>query len=123
MPGARIRLALAAGLLAAALAGCESKDYSHRPPDGLGSILLDNRTPNDINVYIDGVAQARLGDYDERAYDVEPGLHRLVLDQVRGTRYAAWDVDVVAGRLTVIIVRISNADWRRYDGEFSLRSP
>ena len=114
---------LGAALLVPGLAGCEDKDYDHVPADGMGSVYLDNRTGDDINVYIDGVTVHDLDDYDERAYDVAPGLHRVVLDEQGGDRYGAWDVDIVAGRLTVLEIRISSWDWEEYDADLHLESP
>ncbi|HNR94512.1 MAG TPA: hypothetical protein PKK36_07880, partial [Kiritimatiellia bacterium] len=48
-------------LLAAALlplAGCEDDDdYDHKPPAGMGTLVLENDTVDDISVAIDGVIQ------------------------------------------------------------------
>lgn len=114
----------ALALLAAALAaGCEERRYDHTPPPGQGSLILDNFTGDRIRVFIDGGDAGVLDDYDDNAWDLAPGLHRLVLDQRNGPRHAAWDVDIITGRLTVIRIRVSDWNWRLYDGEFSIRSP
>lgn len=121
---APVRVAwLAAAALAAVVAGCEEDTYGHRPPAGMGAIVLDNFTGDDINVFIDGQSVGRLDDYDDRAFDLAPGLHRVVLDARSSPRYGAWDVDVIADRLTVIRIRVASWNWREYDGEFSVRTP
>ena len=114
---------LAAALLPLGFAGCDDEDYNHSPPAGQGSIYLDNRTGDDINVYIDGVVVNDIDDYGERAYDLAPGLYRLVLDEQGGDRYGAYDMDVVAGRLTVVDIRVSDWDWEEYDADIHLESP
>ncbi|MCX7818276.1 MAG: hypothetical protein N2652_03575 [Kiritimatiellae bacterium] len=126
MSGARTsRVGFAAVTLLALLlaGGCEERDYDHTPPAGYGSLILDNFTGDRIRVYINGGDAGLLDRYDDAAWDLRPGLHRVVLDQREGPRHAAWDVDVVTARLTVIRVRVSDWDWREYDGEFSIRSP
>lgn len=117
-------IASALAMLAFALAaGCEERHYDHTPPGGQGSLILDNFTGDRIRVFIDGGDAGVLDEYDDTAWDLRPGLHRLVLDQRNGPRYAAWDVDIITGRLTVIRIRISDWNWRLYDGEFSIRTP
>ncbi|MBU1693175.1 MAG: hypothetical protein KJ726_04760 [Verrucomicrobia bacterium] len=114
---------LAVAVFALVFTGCEKKEYDHVPPEGQGSILLDNFTADDINVFIDGVASNRLRDYKVEAYDASSGVHRLVLDQAGGDRYGAWDVDVVVGRLTVVEIRTSDWDWEVYEVSIHLESP
>ncbi len=117
-------IAAALAMLAIALAtGCEERNYDHTPPPGQGSLVLDNFTGDRIRVFIDGGDAGVLEDYDDDAWDLTPGLHRLVLDQRNGPRHAAWDVDIITGRLTVIRIRVSDWNWRLYDGEFSIRTP
>jgi hypothetical protein len=76
-----------------------------------------------MDIFVDGQCSGRLGEYDEPVVDLERALHRVVLDQRHGSRYGAWDVDVVKGRLTVARIRISSWDWREYDAEFSIQTP
>ncbi len=103
--------------------GCEEKDYDHTPPPDQGAIILENLTGDSLDVFVDGQSSGRLGEYDELAIDLDPGVHRVVLDQRHGVRYGTWDVDVVKGRLTVVRIRISTWDWREYDAEFSIQMP
>ena len=112
--------ALAAALLLA-VAGCEDEsDFDHDPPAGKGSLVIDNITVNEINVYVDGAFVGRVGDFGDRTDDLDPGLHRLVLDQRDGDRYRAEDVDILAGRLTVVSVRLSG-DIFAYDISIELQ--
>ena len=115
-PG-RLRGAMSALLLAAALcAGCEwgHKSYRHRPPDGQSSLVVDNRTGDRIWIYADGVELGRASRYDDRIFDLPPGQRRLVLDQDGGGRYRALDVDLLEGRLTILIVYNDSDNFRRY---------
>jgi len=106
-----------AAVLAAFVAGCEwdEDDVDHTPPAGQGSIVIDNRTFSDLNVWIDGQAQREAKDRTDTAYDLAPGTHRLVLDQQGGDRYEARDVDVLLGRVTVVEVQEISGDSRNYD--------
>ena len=114
---------MAAVMLVLGAAGCEDEDYDHVPPEGLGSIVLDNYSPDDINVFINGQETNRLRDYETEAYDVTAGVHRLVLDGRNNDRYGAWDVDVVVGQLTVVEVRTTEWDWDEYEVSVHLEEP
>ncbi|HOW97649.1 MAG TPA: hypothetical protein P5567_14410 [Kiritimatiellia bacterium] len=115
------------GVLAVALAlgvtGCEDEDYDHVPPDGQGSIILDNYSPDDIHVYIDGVETNEVKDYEDEAYDMTGGVHRVILDGKDNDRYGAWDVDVVVGQLTVVEIRTSDWNWDDYEVSIHLEEP
>lgn len=120
------RIALATAFAGASLliAGCDYDDSTdHKPPDGQGSIVVDNNTFNDIRVYIDGESQKRVDGYDDRAYDREPGVYRVVLDESGGDRTYRDDVDVLDGRLTVIDVSNDPFSSSKYDVEVFFRTP
>lgn len=106
--------------------GCdwEDDDYTdHEPPAGKGSIVVDNNTADDIKVYIEGVRVADVNDFDDRAYDLNPGVYRVVLDQDGGDRTFRDDVDVIEGRLTILDVSIDLFDPDDYDVEVFFRTP
>lgn len=112
-----VRPALAWGLsialLIAPIAGCEwsrDRDSAHVPPEGKGSIVVDNLTWSDIQVYVDGEYLDLVPEDRNRAIDLDPGLYRIVLREDGGTRLFRSDVDVLAGRLTVLRVMISPDD-------------
>lgn len=90
-----------AGWLCAA--GCESDDLpDHEPPPGQGSLIVDNRTFYRLDVYLDGQKQGSVDDFDDRVFDLDPGVHRLVLEPDRDDMDAvAADVDLLEGRRTV----------------------
>ena len=98
-------------LLVAALglAGCDEDDYGHSPPDGQGSLIVDNRTASDVRVYVDGQYVGTTGDWNDAAFDLAPGYHRLVLDEKDGHRYYAADMDILEAHLLVAEVRPSNS--------------
>ncbi len=92
--------ALAGGLC---VAGCESDDLpDHKPPAGFGSLIVDNRTSSRLVVYLDGRDFGTVRDFNSRAIDLLPGVHRLVLEPDDSFLSAvAADVDILEGRRTV----------------------
>lgn len=93
-------------------AGCEDdEEYDHNPPVGLGTLVVDNTTYDDIYVYIDGAEVLRTPYRSWRAYDLRPGLHRVVLDQRDGDAYYADDVDILERRVMVWDVILDFDDY------------
>jgi len=115
------RLSLAAltvGLAAALFTtGCEwdDEEYDHNPPAGQGSLIVDNYTSTDIEVFVDGVRLGEARNDRDRAFDLAPGVYRLVLNDEDDRRNWAGDVDVLEGRLTILTVRIDASDFDDYD--------
>lgn len=112
-------LSLAAVAAFALLAcGCEDADddFDHDPPAGLGTLYIDNNTGDDLDVFVDGVRLGGADDYDERFFDLAPGVHRLVLaaddDEDRSYRD---DIDILEGRRTIVDVDRDSDDFDRYD--------
>ncbi|MDD5679266.1 MAG: hypothetical protein PHW60_14940 [Kiritimatiellae bacterium] len=96
---------LAVGMiLMLGLCACDDGDWSHTPPSGMGSIIVDNRTADDMDVYLSGSFTKRVSDFDHEAFDLLPGTHRMVLDEAHGSRNWWGDVDVLEGKLTVLEV-------------------
>lgn len=94
-------------LLAFALTGCDwdkDNDSHHKVPDGKGSLIVDNNTADDIAIYIDGSRVKNMGDYRDEAFDLEPGTHRVVLDQRGGDRSFRDDIDILEGKRTTLDV-------------------
>ena len=91
-------------ILALGLCACDGDDWNHTPPAGMGSIIVDNRTADGVNVYLDGYYTNRVSDFDNAAFDLAPAIHRVVLDESHGSRAWRGDVDVLEGKLTVIEV-------------------
>ena len=89
----RLLLALALPFVFATT-GCDDSDgdFSHKPPAGQGSLIVDNRTAAKFEVYIDGVKLARVATFDDRAFDLKPGVHRVIVDEDDGRRGDARDV-------------------------------
>lgn len=111
-------------MAASFLAGCD--DHSpgnHRPPAGLGAIVIDNHTYNDIHVYIDGTQQSDVRNGRDKAYDVTPGVHRVVLDERRGDHTYRDDIDVLAGKNTILDVTYAIGYSTYYDVAVFFRSP
>lgn len=87
--------------------GCEDEDdyLDHVPPEDLGSMIIDNKTYDEINLYVNGDYTSQVGEYRERIFDLAPGIYRVVLDEEDGNRTYREDIDVLEGRLTVLQVR------------------
>jgi hypothetical protein len=97
--------------------GCEWDDdeFDHEPPPGQGSIIIDNFTPTDIEFYLNGRLQGKVNDDDDEAFDLRPGVYRVVLNDEDGNYNWADDVDVLGGQLTVLTVRIGSSLDDSYD--------
>lgn len=92
---------IAAGAL---LAGCESRRFSHDPPPGQGSVVVDNWSDDVLHVYFEGYATNDVSRDDYEIYDLAPGVYRVVLDEKSGYRTFRDYVDVLEGQLTVMEV-------------------
>ena len=102
--GRRGGRALAGALAALALVACESRDWDHTPPPGMGSLVVDNRASDGLHLYVDGVHTQYVDRGDYEIVDLAPGVRRVVLDQAHGSRAWRGDVDVLDGKLTVLDV-------------------
>jgi hypothetical protein len=104
--------AAAAGL-ALLCASCEidfDDDIDHDIPEGQGSLVIDNWTLHEINVYADGVYLGKADELDDDAFDLDPGTVRIVLDEDGGDRFYADEADIIEGRLTIWEVLESGFD-------------
>lgn len=100
-------IAVAVGL-SAMLTGCEDDSFSHKPPDGQGCLIVDNCTGDRLKVFIDGFeSTTRVNAYDDEAYDLDPGVYRVVLQERNGKRSCREDVDILEGRQTIMRVHHS----------------
>lgn len=112
---------LAAGLCVV-VAGCEDwdKDFHHTPPPGMGSLIVDNRTEDEVNVIVDGAEKGRVDSYDDKTCDLAPGLHRVMFDQHHGGRDGLFDFTTATGRVTILHLDISDSDWDDYSASFDV---
>lgn len=106
---------LVAVLALGALTGCEDERFDREPPPGMGTLIVDNFTGDDIEVYLDGIEAEETDAGDHRYYDLEPGLHRVVLTGDDTDRMWAEDVDVLENRRTVLEVDTDPFDYDEYD--------
>ncbi len=88
------------------ITACDDDDPDRTPPAGQGSLFVNNQTASDVQVYIDGVRFETVQDYDDKYYDLPPGVYRVILDEQNGDRTYRDDVDVIEGRITVLDVAI-----------------
>lgn len=98
------------------LCGCLDDDrLDHKPPSGQGSIVVDNHTSREIDVFINGEERTHVRARRWRAIDLEPGVHRVVLDERNGDRNYRDDVDVLERRLTIMDVTLDPNRFDRFD--------
>ena len=114
-----IRWAVAMGLIGM-LAGCDDERFDREPPPGMGTVIVDNYTGDDIEVFLDGMEAEETDAGDHRYYDLEPGLHRVVLTGDDTDRTWAEDVDVLENRRTVLEVRADPFDTDEYDVDITI---
>lgn len=116
MKTTRLLVSLLAAASAAFLAACESDydDSDHNPPAGMGAIVIENNTYNDIEVFLDGVRVKNVSDDDDRAYDLAPGEYRVFLNEDDGRREWSHRVDVLENRNTVLYVSNDAFDFDDY---------
>jgi hypothetical protein len=93
----------------------DDDDYDHNPPDGMGAMIVDNRTFNDMAVYIDGTEYRKTEEDEWEAYDLWPGEYRIVLREKGGDHGYSGDVDILEDRLTVLEVQDAGYSDRDYD--------
>ncbi len=93
-------------LVSAAVTGCESRRFSHEPPPGQGSVVIDNRSDDILHVYLEGYATNDVSRNDYEIYDLDPGVYRVVLDERSGYRTFRDYIDVLDGQLTIMEVRV-----------------
>lgn len=115
--GKALLLIAFAASLSLTLLGCESDDevFDHDPPAGKGTLYVDNRTPNDCDVFIDGQQQRGVDDYDDEWYDLDPGLPRVVVDQDDSDRVFRGDIDILEGQRTILELSVDPNDLNRFD--------
>ncbi len=95
--------------------GCESdNEFSHTPPAGQGSLIVDNYTYTDIEFFLNGILQETVNSDHDKTFDLAPGVYRVVLNDDNGDRNWADDVDVLEGRLTVLTVKIDSGFFDSY---------
>lgn len=115
IPGRRFILLPALLGLSLFFAGCEDDRFDHDPPPGKGTLYVDNRTGDDIRVFINGTRFRDVDGGDLRYYDLDPGVYRVVLDGEDTPRSFAGDVDLLVDRKTIMEVRLMPDDYRRFD--------
>ena len=104
---ARLIAATMLALVAGLSTGCDDDDPDHRPPAGQGTIYIDNNSSDTLRVFFDGEAQQDVRGWKERAYDLNPGVYRVVLiEKSDGDRSFRADIDVLEGRLTILDVSL-----------------
>jgi hypothetical protein len=103
--------------LSLTLLGCDygNDDFDHDPPDGKGTLYVVNRTANDCNVFINGMAQRGVDSDDNEYYDLDPDTARVVVDQDNTYRVFRGDVDILDGKRTILELSADPNDLNRFD--------
>ena len=115
----RLFVTLAAmGLIALTQAGCDdyfADNIDHDPAPGMGSLVVDNNTMSSIKVFVDGAPTGQVGDGSCRAYDLVPGVHRVVLEEHHGDRNFSDYVDILGNQLTILDVEADLLSTTEYN--------
>jgi len=120
------RILVACACLAAALTlttSCDDSTYDHTPPAGQGSIIIDNGSGSDAEVFLGGVFAGIAESGEATVFDLEPGVYRLVLAEEDGDRNYWNDVDVIANRLTILDVMIDYSSASLYHVVIDFEQP
>ena len=100
------------------LTGCdfdEDKDLDRTPPEGFGSLVVNNQTTDSVRVFVNGEKQRGTSSFDARAYDLEPGVYRVVIEAKDSDRTFRDDIDILGGRRTVVDLSAETFDFDRFD--------
>jgi hypothetical protein len=85
--------------------GCDDDDdFDHVPAEGMGALVIDNDTFDDLDIFVDGAQIGHVTDGHDGFFDMAPGLYRIVLTDEDGDRSYRNELDVLVGRLTVMYV-------------------
>lgn len=97
-------------------AGCDDgTPRVGRPPEGMGRLVIDNRTGNDLRVYFNGEPAEGVRRNRYRTYDLPPGELGVTLDQRHSDRSARFRVDILRGRVIIADVQTDYSNWTRLD--------
>jgi hypothetical protein len=105
------------------LTSCDNGSYNHVPPEGKGSIIVDNMTGTDAEVYLGGVYAGIAEANESAAFDLEPGVYRVVLAEKEGSRNYWRETDVLADRLTILAVTINTSNQGLYSVTVDFENP
>jgi hypothetical protein len=94
-------------LVAGIFTGCEtddgSEDYEdHVPADGMGSLVIYNRSAIEIEGYMEGSYITNVESWDWVVQDYDLGTYTVVILQEDGTKSYTADVEILEGVLTVL---------------------
>lgn len=90
-------------LITAFVCGCEDGEPpDHNPAAGLGAIIVDNKTFEDLDLFIEGEFTLKIKDGKDRALDLPPGIYRVILDGGNEIGSYRESIDVLEGRNTIL---------------------
>ncbi len=104
--------------------GCDTDDNrDYEPPAGQGALIIENDTGTDIRFFLEGVEQREVDSFDDRTYNLDPGVYRVVLTEEDGQRSYREDVDILEGNLTILNVTDDTLNPSAYDVFLSIEEP
>ena len=106
-------LLLVASVCVVVLVGCDEEQFDHVPAAGMGTLIIDNDTTDDIDIFVDGLLLGQVDDYDDSYTDMMPGVYRIVLADEDGHRSYREYLDILPGRLTILHVD-DTSTWGDY---------
>lgn len=112
----RMAFAWVLGCTWALASGCDDgRPDVDDPPEGMGRLVIDNRSPETLHVYVDGEPAGDVRDGKYRTFDFPPGEVHVTLDQSHSDRIARFDVDILRGRIVVAEVENDYMYYGRLD--------
>jgi hypothetical protein len=97
-------------------AGCDDgTPRVGRPPEGMGRLVIDNRTGNDLRVYFNGEPGENVRRNRYHTCDCPPGEVRVTLDQRNSDRSTRFRADILRGRVIIADVQNDYSNWNRLD--------
>lgn len=91
----------------------DDDDIDHVPEEGKGALVIDNNTYDDMDVYVDGKLLGEARDGKVAAFDLDPSVYRVVLEQQGGDQSFREDIDILENRNTVLDVTFGSGS--RFD--------
>jgi hypothetical protein len=92
-------------LITGIFTGCDesSEGYEdHVPADGMGCLVIYNRTAVELSGYLDGFFISNIQSWEYELKDYEPGTYKAVVLQTDGNKNYTADVEILEGVLTVL---------------------
>lgn len=86
------------------LTGCGSDSLDHKPPQGMGSLIVESFTSDDINVFINGQQKTSVPVDQHGIVDMTPGIYKVELREKHGQRNFTEQIEIIEQKVVVMKV-------------------